>query len=211
MAAHTNKLIYDICKYSALLALKVVVRLSVSGVRNIPARGAFILASNHASFLDPPVLAAACPRRLHFMARDSLFKNKFFAWLVSSCGAIPLRRDSADRSALKECIRSVRGGNSLLVFPEGRRRTTGEGDLTPRAGVGFLAAKLGVPVIPALVKGTEQALPKGGKKIRPCRVSVYFGTAVPLRKGMEYQEIADTIMRHIRRLPMAGIPVGTKS
>jgi 1-acyl-sn-glycerol-3-phosphate acyltransferase len=175
------------------------IRLKVSGKENIPKKGGFILASNHISYLDPLVLGFACPRNLNFMAKEELFKNPLFGRAIRSVGAFPVKRKTADMSAIKEAVRRLRSGKGLVLFPEGGR---GDGlELQkPEAGVGFIAAKSQVPVIPAFIKGTEQALPKGSKSMRHAQVSVIFGKQVSVERKMPYQDAAQLIMDNIRHL-----------
>jgi len=171
----------------------------VRGRKYIPKKGGFILAANHVSYLDPVAVGVACPRRLNFMARHDLFCNHWFSWFMSAVGAFPIKRDSADLSALKEAMRRVRSGEPLVLFPEGSRRFNGT-STEPQPGIGFLAARLNVPVIPALIKGTDKALPKGAKFIFPAKVSVYFGKQILIERGMSYQDVAQTIMKNINSL-----------
>lgn len=192
-------MLYNILKAIAILILKIVFRIRVSGKKYIPQEGGFIIASNHFSYLDPIAIGVACPRRLNFMARDDLFYNPFFSWLITTLGAFPVKRHSPDSSALKEAIRRVRNGQPLVLFPEGRRGSQGL-PLEPQAGIGFLVAKLDVPVIPAFVRGTERALPKGAKFIRPEKIFVYFGKEIFIERRQPYQDISQRIMEEIRRL-----------
>ncbi len=192
-------MLYNILKYSALLISRIIFQLKVSGKKNIPRKGAFILASNHASYLDPVVLAAACPRKLNFMARHDLFDIPVFSWVISHVDSFPVKRESPDPSAFKEAMRRLKAGKGLLVFPEGGRQVDGKlGE--PEPGIGFLSVKLGVPVIPAFIKGTEKALPKGAKFIRPKKVAVYFGKQILVERRLSYQDIARIIMEDIRLL-----------
>src|SRR5437762_2318878 len=89
--------------------------------KNVPQRGAFLLASNHVSYLDPMILGITTGRRLNYMAKDSLFKNKVFGFVLPRLGAFPIKRKTADTGALKECFRRIREGGPLLLFPEGTR------------------------------------------------------------------------------------------
>jgi len=182
------------------LVLKAFFRFQIKGAEYIPKKGGFILASNHVSYLDPPVVAAGCPRRLSFMARHDLFFNRFFSWLISSAGAFAVKRNSADLSAMKEGIRRLKKGEALLLFPEGSRQEKNIPAVEPQAGIGFLVQKAGVPVIPVFVKGTEEALPKGAKFIKPAQVSVCFGRQIRIEGRMPYQDVAQLIMAGIRRL-----------
>jgi len=180
--------------------MRILCRFKVEGVEHIPQKGGFILASNHASYLDPLALGVACPRKLSFMAKEELFRNPLFARVLKQVGAFPVRRESADTSALKEAIRRVRSGKALVLFPEGERKASGAPDKEPQAGVGFLAQKSGVPVIPAFIDGTQRALPRGARIIRPARILVRFGTQVAIEEKMPYPDAASLIMKGIRQL-----------
>jgi len=192
-------MIYRAVRLSALIACKVLFRLKAQGLENIPRKGGFILASNHISYLDPIVLGAICPRRLNFMAKEELFCHPLISWFLSKLGAFSIKRDSADLSSLKYAMRCLKDGEALILFPEGSRRF----DVTstePYAGIGFLSAKLEVPVIPAFVDGTERALPRGAKFIRPAKISVYFGKQISIERRVPYQDVAKHIMENIRHL-----------
>lgn len=193
-------MLYNLLKLLITLLFKLIFRIKVFGRDNIPKRGGFILASNHASFLDPVALGVACPRKLNFMARHDLFSNPLFAKLISALGAFEVKRNSADLSALKEAMRRVKGGSALVLFPEGSRKNNNGSLNPPHPGVGFLAAKLDAPVIPVYISGTEQALPKGARFIRPAKISVSFGKQIPIGRRMPYQDIAYAIMEDIRHL-----------
>ncbi len=179
---------------------KIFFRMKVRGVENIPKHGGFILASNHMSFLDPLALGAASPRNLNFMARDSLFKVPLFGKLIAAVDAFPVKRDSADKTALLEAMRRVKHGGALALFPEGTRQDSKTAPDKPQAGIGFLAAKLAVPVIPAFISGTEKALPKRARFIRKAEVSVSFGKQISIEGRMPYEDIAMRIMDDIRHL-----------
>ncbi len=166
----------------------------------MPAKGkGFILVSNHVSNLDPFVLGAACREELNFMAKDELFKNPFFDWILRKINAFPLKRKGADISAIREAMKRVKAGGGLLVFPEGVRSEDGKLG-AGHEGVGFLASKLNVPVIPAFIKGTEKALPKGASFVRPSKISVCFGKEITLERRVAYSDVADTVMRAIKHL-----------
>jgi 1-acyl-sn-glycerol-3-phosphate acyltransferase len=179
--------------------LKIFFGLEVKGRENIPKKGGFIVAGNHVSYLDPIVLGVASPRRLYFMAKQELFVKPFFSWGLLAVGAFPVKRDSADLSAIKQAIHRVRQGNGLALFPEGSRRFDGV-HMEPYAGIGFLAAKLNVPVVPVFIRGTEIALPKNAKFIRPAKVTLCFGKQISIERRMPYQDIAQLIMENIRHL-----------
>jgi len=194
-------------RFSSLLALvicKILFGVRARGIENIPKKGGFILASNHSSYLDPIVLGAISPRKLNFMAKEELFCHPLISWYLSCLGAFPVKRDSADLSALKHALRRLREGEVLILFPEGSRRFDGT-STDPYPGIGFLVAKSGVPVIPVFIKGTENALPRGAKFIRTGRVYVYFGKQISIERRVPYQDIAGQIMDNIRHLSCQGL------
>jgi len=192
-------MLYSILRLLSAIILKILFRFKAKGLEHIPKRGGFILASNHVSYLDPIAVGVACQRKLNYMAKEELFCNPLFSRLLSRIGVFPVKRDSADLSALKEAMRRVRIGGALVLFPEGSRRFDGASH-EPYSGIGFLAAKLNVPVIPAFVKGTEKALPAGAKFIRLTNISVCFGKQISIERRMPYQDIAGHIMDNIRHL-----------
>ncbi len=192
-------MLYSLLRSISLLILKILFWMRVSGKENVPKKGAFILASNHTSYLDPIAVGAACPRRLNFMAKDELFCNAFFSGFFSLLGVFPVKRNSADLSALKEAMHRLKEGEALALFPEGSRRFDG-GAAAPYPGIGFLAAKLNVPVVPVFIRGTNSALPKGAKFLRFARISVCFGRQIHADKKLSYGDIAQRIMDNIRRL-----------
>ncbi len=193
-------MIYAISRLICLFLCKVFLRLEIEGRENIPKQGGFILASNHISFLDPVILGVACPRRLNFLARHDLFRNPAFGWLLLHLNVVPLKRGAADLSALKEAMARLRAGKGLLLFPQGTRQQGSEFFGGARPGVGFLAAKLNVPVIPAFIQGTERAMPRGTKFIHPAKVKLIFGKQILIERGMPYRAFAGNVMEKIRHL-----------
>jgi 1-acyl-sn-glycerol-3-phosphate acyltransferase len=171
----------------------------VRGAGHIPKKGGFILVSNHVSFLDPVCLGLASPRDLNFMARETLFRNPVFGFLISRVNAFPLKRNSADIGALKEGINRVKAGGALLIFPEGTRARNGASE-SVKSGIGFLVTKYNFPVFPAHIQGTEIALPRGARALRRARISVCFGRQVSIDPERSYEEIAGLIMQSVREL-----------
>lgn len=199
-------MLYSVSKALFTFFFRILFRFTAQGRENVPREGGFILASNHVSYLDPLALGVGCPRKLNFIARHDLFFNPILGRWLAGVDVIPLKRGSADIFALKEAMRRVKSGKPVVLFPEGSRGSDGL-SAEPQAGIGFLAAKSGVPVIPAFVSGTEKALPKHAKFIRPHRVSVRFGRQIYVEKRMPYQDIARLIMEQIRHLSISKISV----
>jgi 1-acyl-sn-glycerol-3-phosphate acyltransferase len=195
-------MLYSISKFLAKALAKILLRLEVKGRSNIPRVGGFILASNHASFLDPIVLGVACPRRLNFMARHDLFNIPVFGAFIRRVGAFPLKRDYADIGSIKEALRRLGQAVGLVLFPEGSRAFGGSAEKA-QPGVGFIAAKSHTPVVPAFIDGTGKAFGRGARFIRPTKVRVYFGKPVYVNNsGLKnnYAEFAMKIIQEIKRL-----------
>jgi 1-acyl-sn-glycerol-3-phosphate acyltransferase len=174
-------------------------RLEIKGKENVPKNEGFILVSNHVSNLDPIALGLACPGNLNFMAKEELFSNPFFGWILRKVNCFPLRRKGADLAAIRDAMRRVNRGGGLLIFPEGTRSADGKLG-KGQEGVGFLVDKLNVPVIPAYVSGTLEAMPKGRAFARPIKISVRFGKQIPLERRVAYSDVADKVMQAIKQL-----------
>ena len=184
--------------------LKIFFRLRVSGRENVPRMGGCVVAANHASYLDPPIVGAALRfRAVRFMARESLFRNRFFGWFLRKVLVIPLSRERGDVGALRQGIATLKAGGALGVFPEGTR--TPNGELQPaKGGIGFLIAKAGVPVVPVHIEGTYRALPRHRRWIRPARITVRIGRPITpaevLTHGKDYEGVAARVMAAIAAL-----------
>ncbi len=144
---------YAFSSRSVRAAARLLFGLHVHGAEHLPARGGFILAANHVSFIDPPILGCASPRRLAYLAKKELFRAPGFRHLIIALGAFPIHRQTLDRQALETAKKLLAEGFGLLLFPEGTRVRTGEFG-QGRPGVSLLAAESGVPVVPAYIGGT---------------------------------------------------------
>ena len=192
-------MMYYVCRFIFYILFKVLFRYKVYGKENIPKKGGFIIASNHISLIDPPLIGVVAGRALWYMARHDLFTSPIFGWVLRSWHVFPVKRDSADLSALKTALQVLKKQEGLLVFPEGTRQITGS-MTKPQPGIGFIAAKSNVPIVPVFISGTEKALPKGAKKLTLASVSVTFGKQIYIERSMPYQDIAQLIMNNIRQL-----------
>ncbi|MCP5489224.1 MAG: 1-acyl-sn-glycerol-3-phosphate acyltransferase [Verrucomicrobia bacterium] len=179
-------------------------RIEFRGLEHIPSSGPFILVANHASFLDPPAIGCALRgRTIHYMARDTLMKLRPVKVAMRWMGVIPIDRNRGDVGALKSALKLLKEGGSLGLFPEGTR--TLDGNLqSPKAGIGFLVVKAGVPVVPAYIDGSFQAYSKKHRWIRPYKIVVSYGPPIePAELGQTigdksaYETTAELIMERI--------------
>lgn len=155
---------YIFCRFLLFIFLKTFFFFKSSGRENLPKKGGCIIASNHLSYFDPIVLSVASPRILSFMSKKELFKQRFFARLITALNAFPLERDTADLKSIRFAINLLKDGGTLIIFPEGTRSRGGD-IKDPLPGVSMLAAKAKVPVIPTFIEGTDNAMPVEKKKI----------------------------------------------
>ena len=171
-------------------------------------QGGAIIAANHTSYLDPPAVACAYETAVWFLARKTLFRG-FAAWFYPRVNAFPIDRDHADIQSMKGILRKLKGGERILMFPEGTRSEDGKlGDA--KAGIGMLVAKSGVPVQPVRIFGAYESWPRGGR-YRPHRIQVVIGDPVKFdvedlesKSRESYQRIADQLMKAIGELTIEG-------
>ncbi|MGH7360117.1 MAG: lysophospholipid acyltransferase family protein [Candidatus Methylomirabilales bacterium] len=197
-------MLYTLVRALALLALKVLCRLEVAGREHVPERGAVILAANHVSNVDPVVVGCAIRRKLHYMAKEELFRNPVFGWFLRRIQLFPISRSQADPSAFKRSLALLRKGEALLIFPEGTR---GDGRhlLPGKAGAGMLALRSGSPVVPIYLEGTAAVMPRGARLPSPGAIRVWIGPPLvsreTAREGREfYSALSQEIMEAIARL-----------
>ena len=200
---------YRVVRGIASGSLRVLLTREVSGLEHVPGTGGVIVAANHGSFWDPPVLGVCLPRELRYMARASLLEVPLFGALIRSLGAFAVRKGTADMSGLRSAEHALARGDALLLFPEGGRMKDGRLH-PPLPGLGLIAARTRVPIVPVYVSGTDH--------IRRCmarrtKVRVTVGTVLPpetwfpdagesstLAGRALYQAISDRVMQEIALL-----------
>ena len=163
-----SKVLYRVGQAVCRPIMKVFYRYKFINNNSIPHEGAYIIASNHMSFSDPVLLGLGQRRRLFFMAKQELFKNKFFAGLIRALGAFPVERGAGNGKAIKTGEDLIKEGNVMTIFIEGGRTKTGE-FMRPRSGCALVAQQMQVPVIPACITIT------GNPKHRFAKRVIHFG------------------------------------
>ena len=162
-------------------AYRLMARMRVDGAKNVPRHGAVILAPNHLSAADWPAVGLASPRLPWFMAKEELFETPVLGPLIRLCHAYPVKRDTADRAALRWTEELLRHGQVVVIFPEGQ--VSPNAQFQPlKPGLALLALRTGATVIPVGLLGTERLMPYGCSFPRPIRkpLIVRFGPPIPL-------------------------------
>lgn len=188
---YKNTPLYTAARVAANILFRVIFPTKYEGTENIPKNHGFLLCSNHRSLLDPLIIGVPIPQQMRFMAKDSLFRNRFFSWLITRLGAFPIKRGSADTKAVDTSMEILQEGGVLVVFPEGTRSKTDE--LLPhKAGAALIASRSGGDVLPCAVSW------KG--KLRPFRrIVVRYGDLIPNEEiriqGVSKTEIKAVMLR----------------
>jgi 1-acyl-sn-glycerol-3-phosphate acyltransferase len=185
---------------------KVLFRIRIRGQEQVPTTGAFIVAPSHRSYLDTPFVSFITRRQIRFMAKEELFTNSFGKKLFTALGAIPVARGSINaRPAMKAIQQTLEAGEAAAVYPEGtRRHGPAIGELFD--GTSYLAVKLGVPIVPVAVGGSEEILASGKKMPRLHKVSVRVGAPIyppadaSTRKRTDLVALSDELMKSLQAL-----------
>ena len=185
---------------------RLFLRYRTRGVEHVPASGGVLLAANHASYADIPLLGCGIRRRLFYLGRADLFPHPFVNRLVRSIGWIPLKHDRWDHEAFRTTVALLKAGKTVVIFPEGTR--TPNGALQPgKAGIGLLVAAAQCPVVPVYLRGTYEVLPMGAARFRLHPVEVLFGESMDFREDCRhyrgralFQHISHTVMARIAEL-----------
>ncbi len=183
-------------------------RGDVAGQENFPETGPFLIAANHASHLDPPLVGCHVSRQMRFFARKSLWNNRTLGWWLDQIETIPVERDSGDVGAIRRVLQALAEQRAVVLFPEGTRSKDGHLQ-KPTAGVGLMACKTGVPVVPCRIFGSFEAFGKGTALPRfGTPVSIVFGAPItaaeyddPGAGKARYEIAAQRIMDRIAAIP----------
>nr|BBH90469.1 1-acyl-sn-glycerol-3-phosphate acyltransferase [Thermosporothrix sp. COM3] len=195
----TPRPLYELLRVIAIVVLHLIARIRIRGRYNIPRKGPYIIVSNHLSWTDVPLVPLHVPGRVVYMAKEELFYSKL-GWLVRFLGAFPVKRNWADRQAIRAAGEQLQKGKVFVIFPEGTRsksRALGKAF----NGLGMIALRAGVPVLPVAIWGSENVLKKFGAE-----VTISYGEPLHLKpKGAkmtreDIEEATETVMRKIAEM-----------
>lgn len=201
------KSIYHFLHLLVYIVAKPLFRYRAIGTEHIPSKGSGIIASNHASYLDPIFVGLGVRRRINYLAKKELFSKPLAGYFLRHLlRALPIDRERMDRNTLRETYNLLKTNELLLVFPEGTR--TYDGKLNKgKMGIGMIAYNTQVPVIPVYIDGSYAILPRKARSVRFNKCTVYYGPPVDLqffyrqqRSKELYRQISDTIMDAIGAL-----------
>jgi 1-acyl-sn-glycerol-3-phosphate acyltransferase len=196
------KPLYGFCYQLCGLLAKTVFSYRAFGRENIIEEGPAIMAANHQSYFDPPLIGITCRNELYYLARKTLFEKKLLGSLISRVNALPVDLSRGDLTAVRTIINLLKEGHRTVIFPEGTRSLDGNIQRA-RPGIGMIIAKTLVPVVPMRIFGSFEAWPKGGK-ITPHPITVVVGK--PMRFAKEdlggnnresYQKISERVLATI--------------
>lgn len=157
-------MLYTLIKALVKFAL-LILGLKSEGIHNLPKKGPIIVAANHVSNWDPLLVGVCLPRPIHFMAKAELYRNPLISWFLKSLNTIPIRRGTADRTAIHQALQVLKDNKVLGVFPEGTRRNA-NADSKGQLGAAMLALKSGTQIIPVACVGSARKIPWGWGKNR---------------------------------------------
>ncbi len=193
------------------LTIRIIFRLNggleVIGRENIPDEAGVIIAPNHISYLDPPIIGAVLPKNGTFMARKGLFEIPVLKWMISRA-AFPVDRERPRPSTIKEAIRRLKKNELLIMFPEGKRSDSGE-LMEAKRGIGMIAGLSKAAIVPTLIKGSDKALPVDARWIKRAKITVVFDKPIyytltrerkDKEKNVSQDDIGGRIMDAIRKL-----------
>jgi 1-acyl-sn-glycerol-3-phosphate acyltransferase len=153
-------------------------QVRVEGWENVPDTGPFVLAPVHRSNVDTALMACVARRRMRFLGKDTVWKFRWSAWLFTALGGIPVHRGTVDRDALRHCEQAIGGGEPIVIFPEGTRRS-GPAVQDLFDGAAFIAVRTGTPIVPVGIGGSAQAMPKGSRRLHPVPIRLVIGPPIP--------------------------------
>jgi len=171
-----NRLFYILQRIICVSTLKLVFRFKVHGQRSLPS-GPLIVAANHESLIDPPILQAALKRRVHFLMTSDFYFKPVLNQYSRLMRCIPVMENRFNREAIRAALEVLKAGRVLAIFPQGGIKSDDDLHAAMR-GIALLAEKSGAPVLPVRLRGTAKVLPKGSLFIRPAALDVHIGPPI---------------------------------
>ncbi len=192
-------LFFRFAKFCFYAGFRLFYRCDIYGIEK-PYRGGAIIAPNHASFLDPPLICAFWPEEMHFLARASLFNSRLMKWLLPKLHSHPVTGSAQDIQSMRMICQLLKGGNKVVIFPEGFR--TEGGQMQPiKAGVSMLALRVGCPIIPVYINGTFEAWPKHSRWPKMnIKIACVFGKPIDSEayQGMQKKQAQDEMAKALQ-------------
>ena len=203
------KPLYWFCYTLSGAIARIAFQYRAYGQENIIEEGPAIMAANHQSYLDPPLVGITCRNELHFLARKTLFEKKLLGPLISRVNALPVDLSRGDLTAFRAVVKLLKEGHRTVIFPEGTRSLNGAIQQA-RPGIGMIIAKTLAPVVPVRIFGSFEAWPKGGK-IRPRPITVVVGKPILFQKEdffsnnrEAYQKASERVLAAIAAIEKPG-------
>ena len=161
------------------------------GITNLPKRGGVVVVSNHGSHLDPPILGHALGRPVAFMAKSELFNVPILSFIITACGAYPVKRGAGDREAIRNASAQLNEGWATGVFLDGTRQENGRVN-DPKPGAALLAARTGSPILPVAIVNSHRAFPKGSILPRFIPIHLRVGELIQPPKTKRREDLIST-------------------
>lgn len=188
---------YKVVKFIASIMFKIFFKIEVKGIENVPKDGKVILCSNHANNLDPMLISIVVPRKINWMAKKELFKNKTISFLIRKLGSFPVDRDGTDITAIKNALRVLKNDEVLGIFPEGTRVSSIDLE-NAKPGVALLSIKSQATVVPVLIESNYKLFSKAIIHIgKPLDLLAYYNNKLSTE---DYSNISKEILNTIYKL-----------
>lgn len=202
--------VYHACRSGTWLWYRLYLPPTFHGREHLPSNGGVLIAANHQSFLDIPLLAQATSRHVCFVARDTLAKSRLLGFVMDGCNAVLIGRGRGDRAAMRRIVAHLEAGDCVAMFPEGTRSRDGSLGAF-HSGILVAARKAGVPIVPAAIDGSWRAWPPGRSLPRPTRLSLTFAPAVDPTLPDALDRVREAIAARLPRPPESPDSSGTQA
>jgi 1-acyl-sn-glycerol-3-phosphate acyltransferase len=192
---HRSHIVFIFFRFIFWLLTNTVWRRRVIGVENVPAKGGVLIAPNHRSVADPPIIGSAVNRPMFFMAKQELFDVPVFGWFMHRTNSFPVKRGEQDMGAFRKALRFLKDGMPLLIFPEGTR-SKDDSFLPARPGLGMFACMAQVPAVPVRIINSDHLL-------RFRKIKVIFGKPIYPPKEYtkeDYQKFSEQVLEAVKNL-----------